>query len=57
MLQSRVYSTAFHRSSVNFCPQSLQTGRRAHRLYGFSVPGIDYTDPVETDTSWPSPTN
>ncbi|WP_369214224.1 enoyl-[acyl-carrier-protein] reductase FabV [Streptomyces flavofungini] len=23
------------------------------RLYGFSVPGVDYTAPVETDVSWP----
>ncbi|MGW6054150.1 enoyl-[acyl-carrier-protein] reductase FabV [Streptomyces sp. NPDC055189] len=26
------------------------------RLYGFAVPGIDYTAPVETDTPWPSST-
>lgn len=25
-----------------------------HRLYGFAVPGIDYSRPVETDKSWPS---
>lgn len=27
-----------------------------HRLYGFSVPGVDYTAPVETDVPWPVPT-
>lgn len=26
------------------------------RLYGFAVPGIDYTTPVETDVPWPNPT-
>ncbi|MFI8292276.1 enoyl-[acyl-carrier-protein] reductase FabV [Streptomyces sp. NPDC085614] len=26
------------------------------RLYGFSVPGIDYTAPVTTDVPWPTPT-
>ncbi|MEV7405334.1 enoyl-[acyl-carrier-protein] reductase FabV [Streptomyces sp. NPDC091267] len=26
------------------------------RLYGFSVPGIDYTAPVEIDVPWPAPT-
>ncbi|RST14627.1 enoyl-[acyl-carrier-protein] reductase FabV [Streptomyces sp. WAC05374] len=26
------------------------------RLYGFSVPGIDYTAAVETDVPWPTPT-
>ncbi|MEW1693056.1 enoyl-[acyl-carrier-protein] reductase FabV [Streptomyces sp. NPDC091265] len=26
------------------------------RLYGFSVPGIDYTAPVETDVPWPAHT-
>ncbi|TLQ38952.1 enoyl-[acyl-carrier-protein] reductase FabV [Streptomyces marianii] len=26
------------------------------RLYGFAVPGIDYTAPVETDVPWPDPT-
>ncbi|MEU9592289.1 hypothetical protein AB0D84_21595 [Streptomyces sp. NPDC048193] len=26
------------------------------RLYGFSVPGIDYTAAVETDVPWPGPT-
>ncbi|MFJ8078759.1 enoyl-[acyl-carrier-protein] reductase FabV [Streptomyces sp. NPDC096176] len=26
------------------------------RLYGFAVPGIDYTTPVETDVLWPNPT-
>ncbi|MFE6104359.1 enoyl-[acyl-carrier-protein] reductase FabV [Streptomyces laurentii] len=26
------------------------------RLYGFSVPGVDYTAPVATDVSWPDPT-
>lgn len=25
-----------------------------HRLYGFSVPGIDYTAAVETDVPWPT---
>ncbi|MFD4774380.1 enoyl-[acyl-carrier-protein] reductase FabV, partial [Streptomyces sp. NPDC058427] len=25
------------------------------RLYGFAVPGIDYTAPVDTDTPWPGP--
>ncbi|MFE1960966.1 enoyl-[acyl-carrier-protein] reductase FabV [Streptomyces sp. NPDC059479] len=25
------------------------------RLYGFAVPGIDYTTPVETDVPWPDP--
>ncbi|MEU9669086.1 trans-2-enoyl-CoA reductase family protein [Streptomyces bobili] len=24
-------------------------------LYGFGVPGVDYTTPVETDLSWPNP--
>lgn len=24
------------------------------RLYGFSVPGVDYTDAVETDVPWPT---
>ncbi|MFD7415154.1 enoyl-[acyl-carrier-protein] reductase FabV [Kitasatospora purpeofusca] len=26
------------------------------RLYGFAVPGIDYTAPVATDVAWPAPT-
>ncbi|MGX2998718.1 enoyl-[acyl-carrier-protein] reductase FabV [Streptomyces sp. JNUCC 64] len=26
------------------------------RLYGFSVPGVDYTAPVATDAPWPVPT-
>ncbi|MCF3105911.1 enoyl-[acyl-carrier-protein] reductase FabV [Streptomyces roseoverticillatus] len=26
------------------------------RLYGFSVPGVDYTAAVETDVPWPNPT-
>lgn len=26
-----------------------------HRLYGFSVPGVDYTVAVDTDVPWPSP--
>lgn len=26
------------------------------RLYGFSVPGVDYTAAVETDVPWPTPT-
>ncbi|MGS2588557.1 enoyl-[acyl-carrier-protein] reductase FabV [Streptomyces hebeiensis] len=26
------------------------------RLYGFAVPGIDYTQPVETDVPWPDST-
>ncbi|MFE7358246.1 enoyl-[acyl-carrier-protein] reductase FabV [Streptomyces sp. NPDC057543] len=26
------------------------------RLYGFAVPGIDYTAPVDTDIPWPDPT-
>ncbi|MFB8236965.1 enoyl-[acyl-carrier-protein] reductase FabV [Kitasatospora purpeofusca] len=26
------------------------------RLYGFSVPGVDYTAPVATDVPWPAPT-
>ncbi|MEV3854153.1 enoyl-[acyl-carrier-protein] reductase FabV [Streptomyces sp. NPDC050095] len=25
------------------------------RLYGFSVPGVDYTAPVEVDVPWPTP--
>ena len=25
-----------------------------HRLYGFAVPGVDYTEPVELDLPWPS---
>ncbi|MFF1924675.1 enoyl-[acyl-carrier-protein] reductase FabV [Streptomyces sp. NPDC058221] len=25
------------------------------RLYGFAVPGVDYTAPVETDIPWPGP--
>ncbi|MFF1715122.1 enoyl-[acyl-carrier-protein] reductase FabV [Streptomyces sp. NPDC058268] len=27
------------------------------RLYGFSVPGVDYTTTVETDVPWPTPTS
>ncbi|WP_405008076.1 enoyl-[acyl-carrier-protein] reductase FabV [Kitasatospora purpeofusca] len=26
------------------------------RLYGFAVPGVDYTAPVATDVPWPTPT-
>jgi enoyl-[acyl-carrier protein] reductase/trans-2-enoyl-CoA reductase (NAD+) len=26
-----------------------------HRLYGFAVPGVDYTQPQELDLPWPSP--
>ncbi|MFD9061884.1 enoyl-[acyl-carrier-protein] reductase FabV [Kitasatospora purpeofusca] len=26
------------------------------RLYGFAVPGVDYTAPVATDVAWPAPT-
>ncbi|WP_327075090.1 enoyl-[acyl-carrier-protein] reductase FabV [Kitasatospora purpeofusca] len=26
------------------------------RLYGFAVPGVDYTAPVATDVPWPAPT-
>ncbi|MFE1560999.1 enoyl-[acyl-carrier-protein] reductase FabV, partial [Streptomyces sp. NPDC058734] len=25
------------------------------RLYGFSVPGVDYTAPVATEVPWPAP--
>ncbi|GAA0593884.1 enoyl-[acyl-carrier-protein] reductase FabV [Streptomyces crystallinus] len=28
-----------------------------HRLYGFDVPGIDYTAPVATDIPWPTAAN
>lgn len=28
-------------------------GDEVRRLYGFSVPGVDYTAPVETDVPWP----
>ncbi|MFF0250130.1 enoyl-[acyl-carrier-protein] reductase FabV [Streptosporangium sandarakinum] len=27
-----------------------------HRLYGFDVPGVDYTAPCEPDLPWPTPT-
>ncbi|MFE5842069.1 enoyl-[acyl-carrier-protein] reductase FabV [Streptomyces niveus] len=27
------------------------------RLYGFAVPGVDYSVPVETDIPWPEPTS
>ncbi|MCX4755655.1 enoyl-[acyl-carrier-protein] reductase FabV [Kitasatospora purpeofusca] len=27
------------------------------RLYGFAVPGVDYTAPVATDVPWPAPTS
>ncbi|MFI0240213.1 enoyl-[acyl-carrier-protein] reductase FabV [Streptomyces sp. NPDC016845] len=30
-------------------------GDEVRRLYGFSVPGVDYTAPVETDVAWPAP--
>ncbi|WP_406112652.1 enoyl-[acyl-carrier-protein] reductase FabV [Streptomyces sp. NBC_01014] len=30
---------------------------QVHQLYGFAVPGIDYTAPIETDIPWPHPTN
>lgn len=30
-------------------------GDEVRRLYGFSVPGVDYTAPVETDVPWPTP--
>ncbi|MGW8597901.1 enoyl-[acyl-carrier-protein] reductase FabV [Streptomyces sp. NPDC055893] len=31
-------------------------GDEVRRLYGFSVPGVDYTAAVETDVPWPAPT-
>ncbi|QNS02645.1 enoyl-[acyl-carrier-protein] reductase FabV [Streptomyces xanthii] len=31
-------------------------GDEVRRLYGFSVPGVDYTAPVEADVPWPSHT-
>lgn len=30
-------------------------GDEVRRLYGFSVPGVDYTAPVEADVPWPTP--
>jgi enoyl-[acyl-carrier protein] reductase / trans-2-enoyl-CoA reductase (NAD+) len=29
-------------------------GREIERLYGFSVDGVDYTEPVELDVAWPA---
>ncbi|MFE0652045.1 enoyl-[acyl-carrier-protein] reductase FabV [Streptomyces sp. NPDC059534] len=31
-------------------------GDEVRRLYGFSVPGVDYSAAVETDVPWPAPT-
>ncbi|MBP2401018.1 enoyl-[acyl-carrier-protein] reductase FabV [Streptomyces syringium] len=32
-------------------------GDEVRRLYGFRVPGVDYTAAVETDVPWPAPTS
>ncbi|OEJ23633.1 trans-2-enoyl-CoA reductase [Streptomyces agglomeratus] len=49
------WSTATTRTITGLADLDWFSGE-VRRLYGFSVPGVDYTVPVETDVPWPTPT-